>query len=267
LRKVRLKIKTMKQILLILSLIAFSQVAIAKKIIVKGKVVDEDKNPIVNVDVFALAQGVELHTKTDSLGEFEFKCLNKVDYTIRIIKLGYHFINNEFSYPSKQVAPLKYKLIKNEDSFLDSINTEQKIKIQSDGIVIYSTNKTDDSYRIIGKVVDDFGEPVMFATIALKQDGSLVTGTQTDFDGLFSFSNIAVGDYSIAASYVSFDTFSTEISINEGEKIEIELFIIQGNFNESNIIITTTIPIIELDNLTEGATFNSFEIEKSPIKN
>ena len=257
----------MKKILLLLFFIAFSQIAIAKKIIVKGKVIDETKNPMVNIDVFILAQGVELHTKTDSLGEFEIECLNKVDYNIRIIKFGYLFISDEFRYRSKQVFSLKYTLIKIENFFLDSINTKQKIKIQSDGIVIYSIDKTNNSSQIVGKVVDEFGEIILFAAIVLKQNGVLVTGTQTDFDGLFSFSNIAVGDYTITVSYVGYATLSTGVSVQENEHVEIESFIIQDVLLEETNGCTWYPPMIELDYTIQGATFNSFEIGRSPIKN
>ena len=56
-----------------------------------------------------------------------------------------------------------------------------------------------------GKITDqDNGEPILFGTVALMKDGNILTGTETDFDGNYSFSNIDPGTYDIEASYVGY---------------------------------------------------------------
>ena len=46
------------------------------------------------------------------------------------------------------------------------------------------------------------GEPVFFATVVLYQNGVLQTGTETDLDGKYSFTNLEAGLYDLEFNYV-----------------------------------------------------------------
>jgi hypothetical protein len=62
-----------------------------------------------------------------------------------------------------------------------------------------------------GKIIDvgnDEGLP--FANIVIEKEGTQISGTQTDFDGNYNFSNIEAGTYDLVLSYVGFPTVKTE---------------------------------------------------------
>jgi len=60
---------------------------------------------------------------------------------------------------------------------------------------------------LTGKIVDKESlETVPFATVAIYKNGSLITGTDTDFDGNYLFSNIDPGTYDVEASFLGYAT-------------------------------------------------------------
>jgi len=59
---------------------------------------------------------------------------------------------------------------------------------------------------IQGKVTDEStGEPIIIGTVALYKDHSLVTGTDTDFDGNYFFSDLNPGIYDIEVMWRTSD--------------------------------------------------------------
>ena len=56
-----------------------------------------------------------------------------------------------------------------------------------------------------GVVTDkDKGEPLIAANVAIYKNGVLVTGTQTDFDGRYSFNPVDPGVYDLEVTYVGY---------------------------------------------------------------
>ena len=79
-----------------------------------------------------------------------------------------------------------------------------------------------------GKVIDDTGEPILFGNVVLYQDGKLISGIQTDFDGNYLFENIEPGTYSVLASYVGY-------ADNKIDKVEVKA----DQVNVLNITLST----------------------------
>ncbi|MCB0703993.1 MAG: carboxypeptidase regulatory-like domain-containing protein [Saprospiraceae bacterium] len=66
------------------------------------------------------------------------------------------------------------------------------------------------------------GEVVLFANVVLLQDGAVVTGASTDFDGNFRISGIEAGVYDIRLNYIGLREFLlTGLEIVAGEAIKI----------------------------------------------
>ena len=116
---------------------------------------------------------------------------------------------------------------------------------------------------------NETGEPLMFATVVVKQNGVVKTGMQTDFDGKYQFDSLAVGTYEVEVSYVGYPnkTISGVILFpNRNLTLNIEL-------NESVEIsgcccITIYDPLlIDVWNTTQGVIFNAKDIWKTPHKN
>lgn len=122
---------------------------------------------------------------------------------------------------------------------------------------------------IEGKVKDaKTGEPILLATIALYRGGVLITGTDTDFDGNFFLSDVQPGTYEMEASYVGYAAQRlTGIVINAGRtnRVNFEL-------SDDAILLDAVeikefrVPLIEIDNTTQGKTITAENIRALPTK-
>ena len=94
-------------------------------------------------------------------------------------------------------------------------------------IMTFAVVSADAQTTLEGKVTDaETGEPILFGNVALYRGGNLVTGTQTDFDGNYSFTNIDPGTYDVEASYVGYTPQrQTGVLITAGRanRLDIEL--------------------------------------------
>ena len=68
---------------------------------------------------------------------------------------------------------------------------------------------------ITGKLIDKEynNEPLPFANILIKET---TTGTTSDIDGLYEFSDLAVGTYTLTYSFVGYQTIEKNIDIKAG---------------------------------------------------
>ncbi|MBK8515454.1 MAG: carboxypeptidase regulatory-like domain-containing protein [Saprospiraceae bacterium] len=123
---------------------------------------------------------------------------------------------------------------------------------------------------IEGKVTDTkTGEPILFGTIALYRGGVLITGTDTDIDGNFFLADIQPGTYDMEASYVGYaPQRQTGIIIKAGRTNRI-------NFKISDDAVLLDlgieikeykVPLIEIDNTTQGTTVTAEKIRALPTK-
>jgi hypothetical protein len=122
-----------------------------------------------------------------------------------------------------------------------------------------------------GKVLDENGEPLPYANVALYKGGTLVRGTSTDFDGLYNFSNIEAGTYDMEVSYVGLPTKRTEgVIIKVGQVMNFDVSYtteeiasaVEGDSGKTVIVTAFKIPLIEVDNTTSGQTLGSEDIQK-----
>ncbi len=107
-----------------------------------------------------------------------------------------------------------------------------------------------------GKVTDDTGEPIIFASVALYKNGVLITGTETDFDGYYHFASLDPGTYAVETSYVGYNKQRIErvlVYAGKANKLDIEMTADAVNLDE--VVVTSyKIPLVEQDNTTQGAT-------------
>jgi hypothetical protein len=79
---------------------------------------------------------------------------------------------------------------------------------------------------IRGNVFDrDSGEPIIYGTVTLE--GTTI-GNNTDIDGFFNIAEVPVGNHTIVATYIGYDTIKTNITLTEGE-IELVTIYLQEN--------------------------------------
>jgi len=123
--------------------------------------------------------------------------------------------------------------------------------------------------QLQGKVTEDgTGEPVLFGTVALYKEGVLVTGTDTDFDGNYFFSDIDPGTYDVEVSYVGLQTQRiTGVVAKEGKVTPLNFKMKEeGVLVDVIEVVGYKVPLIEMDNTTSGATLTAENIEALPTK-
>ncbi|RLD22422.1 MAG: TonB-dependent receptor [Bacteroidetes bacterium] len=120
-----------------------------------------------------------------------------------------------------------------------------------------------------GKVIEAAtGEPIIFGNVALYKNGVLITGTETDFDGNYSMSNIDPGTYDVEATYIGFQPLrQTGVIVLAGKAIKLDFELSTGVLLDVVTIIEYTVPLIDQDNTTTGGIVTSEKIQNLPIRN
>ena len=122
-----------------------------------------------------------------------------------------------------------------------------------------------------GKVIDEeTNEPILFGTVALYKNGNLITGTETDLDGNYVFSNIDPGTYDVEVSYIGYQTIrETGVSVFAGKSniADIKIGTGGGILLEEIVVREYIAPLFEKDNTTQGGVVTAEKIRNLPTKN
>ena len=76
--------------------------------------------------------------------------------------------------------------------------------------------------KITGNVIDEEQKPLDYVTISLlrAKDSSLVKTSITDLNGMYSFENIAAGNYLASATLMGYKkSFSQPFELNDSQKL------------------------------------------------
>ncbi|NNE30137.1 MAG: TonB-dependent receptor plug domain-containing protein [Saprospiraceae bacterium] len=87
-----------------------------------------------------------------------------------------------------------------------------------------------------GNVFDkDSGEPIIYGTVRLVGTDF---GVSTDFEGFFSMGNVPPGEYTLAVSYVGYDSTAVDINVKNGSNIYKRIMLQEGGINLGEIQIS-----------------------------
>lgn len=115
-----------------------------------------------------------------------------------------------------------------------------------------------------GKVTDDKGEPLPFANVVVELNGTLVTGTLTDFDGNYTIKPISPGRFTVKVSMVGYSTSQVNNVQVSDSKITFQDFkITQGVQLGTATVVEYEVPLIKQDGGSE-TTITSQDIVKMP---
>jgi len=119
-----------------------------------------------------------------------------------------------------------------------------------------------------GKVSDaTSGESILFGTVALYKNDVLISGTETDLDGNYFFSDIDPGTYDIEASYIGYTAQrQVGVIVKAGRTNRLDFAISEGMVLDAVEIKAYKVPLIEIDNTTSGATVTAEAIRSLPTK-
>ena len=138
------------------------------------------------------------------------------------------------------------------------------------GFIIVSCAGLIAQTTIEGKVKDvETGEPMVLGAVSLFRNGVLIVGTETDFDGNYYISDIQPGTYEMEASYVGYASQRlTGIVIQAGKTNRIN-FQISDDAQLLDLgveIKAYKVPLIEIDNTTQGTIVTAEKIRALPTK-
>lgn len=133
--------------------------------------------------------------------------------------------------------------------------------------LLFTVSAFAQSGTLKGKVLDAAtGEPVPFANVSIEENGNVVTGGMTDFDGQFTIKPIPAGKYSVKASYVGYAPLQyNNVQIPAG-KITFQDFKLSAS---AEILAEVEVkeykvPLIKKDQTESGGTVTSDDIAKMP---
>ncbi len=119
-----------------------------------------------------------------------------------------------------------------------------------------------------GKVTDEEnGEALIAATLELFKNDVFIEGTDTDFDGNYSFVGLEPGTYDLQTSYLGYSTTrEVGVIVKAGQTNQLNVALSQGVLMNEVVIKEYKAPLIEIDNTTSGATVTAEKIKSLPAK-
>ncbi len=116
--------------------------------------------------------------------------------------------------------------------------------------------------------VQGTGEFIPFADVILYQREVPITGTQTDFDGKYLFSNLKPGVYTIESRFLGFSTARIDsITVNHGATIEANIELsIEGELMDEVVVKAYKAPLINLDHTSSRNIVTAEAIKSLPTR-
>ncbi len=134
-------------------------------------------------------------------------------------------------------------------------------------LLIFSGIITYAQVTLSGKTVDEKGEPVPSVIIILKRNGVTKTNAQSDFDGLYRITNIDPGTYDI-----EFQSIGYSPQVQKGVKLTTGVIVVNANLAPDPKMLGVVevkeykVPIVKVDQTTQGGTLTSDQIARLPTK-
>jgi outer membrane receptor protein involved in Fe transport len=111
------------------------------------------------------------------------------------------------------------------------------------------TNVVAQTGTIRGTVIDDKGLPVPFANVSIEQAGSIVTGTTTDFDGVFKVKALKpASNYYVKASSVGFtEAARSGVVVSSDEIVMVDFTLTTGVKLDEVVVTEHKVPLVKQD--------------------
>ena len=133
-------------------------------------------------------------------------------------------------------------------------------------IKIKYADKTSLNPIIRGFIEDGTGEPAIFATVKVIQNGNVIGGMQTDFDGNYELKNLQKGMYDLEVNYVGYDAVFVRGVIVNDKNITVD-FPMYQTVNLNEVVITHQVPLVRRDNTTQSVSLSAVKIQRIPVAN
>ena len=118
-----------------------------------------------------------------------------------------------------------------------------------------------------GQITDQkSGEPLIGANVVAKQDGQIMGGGRTDWEGNYTIKGLQVGKYEIEVSYMGYTTVKTEINVKaSGFTVYNEQLEKSGATQLKQVTIKAQkVPVIDIGAPESGTRLSADDIGKMP---
>lgn len=125
------------------------------------------------------------------------------------------------------------------------------------------------SGEIYGQILDERKEGIPFANIAVEQEGDLISGGSTDFDGFFTIKPLTPGRYDVRVTHLGHATYLETGVVVQADKItELSVALKPEEQVIGEIeIVEYRIPLIDKDDNSSKSTISADEIAVLPTRN
>ena len=121
---------------------------------------------------------------------------------------------------------------------------------------------------LFGKITDkETGEELIGANIVLEQNGVFKEGTITDFNGIYKI-NIDQGTYDIKVSMIGYpESLISGVVVKPNQDNKLDVVLDAGLVLDVIVVTEYKVPLIEVDNTTQGQVITADQIRNLPTRN
>ena len=121
---------------------------------------------------------------------------------------------------------------------------------------------------IFGKITDEeTGEDLIGANIVLEQNGVFKAGGATDFNGMYKI-DVDPGTYDVKVTNIGYpERLITGVVIKPNQENKVDVQLTAGVILTEVVVTEYEVPLIEVDNTTQGQTLTADQIVKLPTRN
>jgi Carboxypeptidase regulatory-like domain/TonB-dependent Receptor Plug Domain/TonB dependent receptor len=125
-----------------------------------------------------------------------------------------------------------------------------------------------DQGAVTGVVQDNSGASVLGATVKLiNADTQLELDTTSNASGIYVFSPVKIGNYTVSVSATGFETtIQQNIQVHLGERVSVPLSLRPGGVNET-VTISTAPPLLQTESAAVGQEISTKMINETPLAN
>lgn len=213
----------------------------AERAVVAGAMLKANGKPYKNATVKLYPNGPT--QTTDKQGRFVFERPDLNRYT-------------HLEYGPRQYFPVK--------------NYQQGIVLSGGGYVgsgwAHTVEPNAGSPALRGTITDDMGEELIGATVKVFQNGQLVRGAVTDYEGNYRLT-LEPGAYSLEFCYTGYKNFKTsEIRIEPKTRHTVDAAMDTGNVLQEVTVVAYKVPLIEQDKTQGGQTLTTEQVRNLPTR-
>lgn len=115
-----------------------------------------------------------------------------------------------------------------------------------------------------GKIINENGEPIAFASIVIQEEK---VGVDSDSNGNFEITNLNIGNYTLRVSFIGFKSKTEKFTLNQNE-IKTLTIVLKENNTLNEVTVTGTLkPVSRLETPVPVEVYTTAFLKKNPTSN